>query len=112
MSGKDSLQIAMAVASCRFSRQLLHRLNRGGTSLPGKLAMWFRRDILAITSEGVETILVTGTNGKTTTAAMLSHAMEEAGRGGDYSGNGYQWKDHDSCNAVPRNGRSWKSTSV
>ena len=80
MSGKDSLQIAMAVASCRFSRQLLHRLNRGGTSLPGKLAMWFRRDILAITSEGVETILVTGTNGKTTTAAMLSHAMEEAGR--------------------------------
>ena len=71
MSGKDSLQIAMAVASCRFSRQLLHRLNRGGTSLPGKLAMWFRRDILAITSEGVETILVTGTNGKTTTAAML-----------------------------------------
>ncbi|MDO5485940.1 MAG: MurT ligase domain-containing protein [Sarcina sp.] len=80
MSGKDSLQIAIAAASCRFSRQILHRLNRGGTSLPGKLAMWFRRDILAITSEGVETILVTGTNGKTTTAAMLSHAMEEAGR--------------------------------
>ena len=80
MSGKDSLQIALAVASCRFSRQILHRLNRGGTSLPGKLAMWFKRDILAITSEGVETILVTGTNGKTTTAAMLSHAMEEAGR--------------------------------
>ncbi len=80
MSGKDSLQIALAVTACRFSRQLLHRLNRGGTSLPGKLAMWFRRDILAITSEGVETILVTGTNGKTTTAAMLAHAMEEAGR--------------------------------
>ncbi len=80
MSGKDSLQIALAVASCRFSRRILRGINRGGTSLPGKLAMWFRRDILAIASEGVETILVTGTNGKTTTAAMLSHAMQEAGR--------------------------------
>lgn len=80
MSGKDSLQIALAVTSCRFSRRILRGLNRGGTSLPGKLAMWFRRDILAVTSEGVETVLVTGTNGKTTTAAMLSHAMQEAGR--------------------------------
>ena len=80
MSGKDSLQIALAVASCRFSRRILRGINRGGTSLPGKLAMWFRRDILAVASEGVETILVTGTNGKTTTAAMLSHAMQEAGR--------------------------------
>ena len=70
MSGKDSLQIALAVASCRFSRRILRGINRGGTSLPGKLAMWFRRDILAVASEGVETILVTGTNGKTTTAAM------------------------------------------
>ena len=88
MYGKDSLQIALAVASCRFSRQILHRFNRGGTSLPGKLAMWFRRDILAISSEGVETILVTGTNGKTTTAAMLAHAMEEAGRAPLYNRSG------------------------
>ena len=37
-------------------------------------------DILFVTSRGVETILVTGTNGKTTTAGMLAHAMEKAGR--------------------------------
>ena len=80
MSGKDSLQIAMAVITCRLSRLILRGLNRGGTSLPGKLAMRFRRDILAVTSQGVDTILVTGTNGKTTTAGMLAHAMEEAGR--------------------------------
>ena len=80
MSVKDSLQTAMAVAACKAARAILRGLNRGGTTLPGKLAMWFRSDILAITSEGVETILVTGTNGKTTTAGMLAHAMEEAGR--------------------------------
>ena len=80
MSVKDSLQTAAAVTACRAARAILRGLNRGGTSLPGRLAMWFRKDILAITSEGVETILVTGTNGKTTTAGMLAHAMEEAGR--------------------------------
>ena len=80
MSGKDSLQIAIAVITCRLSRLILRGLNRGGTSLPGKLAMRFKRDILAVTSQGVDTILVTGTNGKTTTAGMLAHAMEEAGR--------------------------------
>lgn len=80
MSVIDSLQIAAAVTACRAARTILRGLNRGGTSLPGRLAMWLRGDILALASEGVETILVTGTNGKTTTAGMLSHAMEEAGR--------------------------------
>jgi signal recognition particle GTPase len=42
--------------------------------------MRFRGDILSVTSRGVETVLVTGTNGKTTTAGMLAHAMEKAGR--------------------------------
>ena len=80
MSGKDALQIAAVVTACRLSRMVLRGLNRGGTALPGKLAMWFKKDILAITSEGIETILVTGTNGKTTTAAMLAHTMEAGGR--------------------------------
>ena len=80
MSVIDSLQIAAAVTACRAARTILRGLNRGGTSLPGRLAMWLRGDILALASEGVETILVTGTNGKTTTAGMLAHAMEEAGR--------------------------------
>ena len=74
------VRTAMAVASCRLSRALLHGLGRGGTAVPGRLAMHFRGDILFVTSRGVETILVTGTNGKTTTAGMLAHAMEKAGR--------------------------------
>ena len=80
MLKRDELQIFMAVAACRTARAMLRRMHTGGTSLPGKLAGWFRKDILAITSEGVKTILVTGTNGKTTTAGMLAYAMEKAGR--------------------------------
>jgi len=74
------VRTALAVAACRLSRAALHGLGRGGTALPGRLAMRFRRDILSVTSRGVETVLVTGTNGKTTTAGMLAHAMEKAGR--------------------------------
>ena len=77
---KPAVQTALAVAACRISRAALRGLRRGGTALPGRLAMRFRKDILAVTSKGVETILVTGTNGKTTTAGMLAHAMEKAGR--------------------------------
>lgn len=77
---KAVVQTALAIAVCRISRAALRGLCRGGTSLPGRLAMRFREDILAVTSRGVETILVTGTNGKTTTAGMLAHAMEKAGR--------------------------------
>ena len=74
------VRTALAVAACRLSRAALHGLGRGGTALPGRLAMRFRGDILSVTSRGVETVLVTGTNGKTTTARMLAHAMEKAGR--------------------------------
>ena len=74
------VRTALAVAACRLSRAALHGLGRGGTALPGRLAMRFRGDILSVTSRGVETVLVTGTNGKTTTAGMLAHAMEKAGR--------------------------------
>lgn len=77
---KAVVQTALAIAVCRISRAALRGLRRGGTALPGRLAMWFREDILAVTSKGVETILVTGTNGKTTTAGMLAHAMEKAGK--------------------------------
>lgn len=77
---KAVVQTALAIAVCRISRAALRGLRRGGTALPGRLAMRFREDILAVTSRGVETILVTGTNGKTTTAGMLAHAMEKAGR--------------------------------
>ena len=50
--------------------------------------------------------------GKTCHVVQAGYFSYYVRRGGDYSGNGYQWKDHDSCNAVPRNGRSWKSTSL
>jgi len=74
------VRTAAAVAVCKITRNLLHILGRGGTALPGRAAMVIRRDLLEHVSRGMDVILVTGTNGKTTAAAFLSEAMRRAGR--------------------------------
>jgi len=73
-------RIICAVAACKAARLLLRIGGRGGTALPGKVAMKFAANILAVTSAGMEIIAVTGTNGKTTTARMLEQAFSRAGK--------------------------------
>ena len=68
-----------AVAACKGSRAVLHRVGSGGTSFPGRAAMLLKKDLLAAVSEGMNCIVVTGTNGKTTTSAMLARMMQLAG---------------------------------
>ena len=54
-------------------------MGRGGTNLPGKIALKIDKDILKELSRGVKVTVVTGTNGKTTTSRMIEQAFEEAG---------------------------------
>ena len=54
-------------------------MGRGGTSLPGKLAMKVSPDLLGELSRNVATIIVTGTNGKTTTTRMMGQCLSDAG---------------------------------
>ncbi|AFM39806.1 UDP-N-acetylmuramyl tripeptide synthase [Desulfosporosinus acidiphilus SJ4] len=55
---------------------------RKGTTLPGKIAQWIDPDIMkhlsASFSEGIA--IVTGTNGKTTTANLLANILRVAGK--------------------------------
>lgn len=75
------LKTIMAVAACKATRAFLRRSGRGGgTALPGKVARKFSKQILETTSEGMDIIVVTGTNGKTTTANMLETALTESGK--------------------------------
>ena len=69
-----------AIAACKLTRQALRLFRRGGTALPGKAARLFDPDILKRVSEGMEIIVVTGTNGKTTTCGMLENALRAGGR--------------------------------
>ena len=80
MSKPSLIQTIPAVAACKITRRILRLAGRGGTALPGKAARLFAKDILARVSEGMEIIVVTGTNGKTTTSRMIEHALTSCGR--------------------------------
>ncbi len=79
MSKPNSLQAILSTASCKLTRALLRKTGRGGTAVPGKVAMKFAGNILETVSEGMEIVVVTGTNGKTTTCSMIEHAVRAAG---------------------------------
>lgn len=73
------LRIALAVMACKLSRKLIRLLGRGGTDFPGRLAMKICPDLLGILAKNVTTVIVTGTNGKTTTARMIEQAVADSG---------------------------------
>ncbi len=62
----------LAIKICRF-------LHLGGTSFPGKLARKLYPYILKAIAAGHRIIMVTGTNGKTTTTSMIGHILSENG---------------------------------
>ena len=76
----NTVQTILSTCACKLTRNVLRLLGRGGTALPGKVAMKIAPNILARASAGMEVIVVTGTNGKTTTARMLSEAYAAAGK--------------------------------
>ena len=77
--GHNPIKTFFSVAACQVSRGALHLLHRGGTTLPGRSAMVFDKKILEVVSQNMNIIVVTGTNGKTTTCGMLRHALQSAG---------------------------------
>lgn len=73
------LKTRCAVLVCKAAGAVLRRLGRGGTNLPGKLALKIDKNILGTLAEGVKVTVVTGTNGKTTTSRMIEQAFADAG---------------------------------
>jgi UDP-N-acetylmuramyl tripeptide synthase len=60
-------------------RTVLRKTGRGGTALPGIVAMKVAKNILAVPASEMDIVVVTGTNGKTTTCNMIEHALSENG---------------------------------
>ena len=67
-----------AVLLCRLVRAVIRLLGRGGTAFPGRVALKIYPEVLGVLSKGVRTILITGTNGKTTSARMIEQAFADA----------------------------------
>ncbi|MGI6737671.1 MAG: MurT ligase domain-containing protein [Anaerovoracaceae bacterium] len=69
----------IAVSACKLSRALIRKLGGGATDFPGRVANKLYPQVLSYLAKDVTTILVTGTNGKTTTARMLEQMLKEQG---------------------------------
>lgn len=73
------LRTTLSVFACKASSVLLRKMNKGGTTTPGKIALKVNPGVLRELAKGVNVTVVTGTNGKTTTSRMIDEAMKEAG---------------------------------
>lgn len=69
----------LAVAACKLSRFMLRKLGKGGTNVPGRVALAIEPKLLGILAKDVTTIIVTGTNGKTTTSRMIEKCLSDSG---------------------------------
>ena len=71
----------IAIITGKLCAFILHLFGKGATTLPGRLALRLKYNILTRLSKGARIICVTGTNGKTTTCALIEHALRQ----GNYS---------------------------
>jgi len=69
-----------AIIACKLSRFAIRILRRGGTAMPGRIALKICPELLSLLSKNVKTVVITGTNGKTTSARMIEKAFEDEGR--------------------------------
>ena len=73
------IKARFATFSSRTTSNFLRKLGRGGTNLPGRIAKRIDPKILTKLSQPVKVIIVTGTNGKTTTTKMIGQILDDAG---------------------------------
>lgn len=72
---KSILSLLAGKTTIFLSKHIL----KGGSTFPGTVALKFDKEILKVVAKGYKVILVTGTNGKTTTTSMISNIFKEKG---------------------------------
>jgi UDP-N-acetylmuramyl tripeptide synthase len=76
-----TVRTQVAILSGKLARSATRTLGRGGTAVPGLVAERVSPAIVSELAAKLETsVLVTGTNGKTTTARMLAEILAADGR--------------------------------
>ena len=74
-----SLRTTLAILAGRCVKLAAKILRRGGTAKPGEIALKLCPDLPARLAKDVRLIVVTGTNGKTTTCRIVEQALQDAG---------------------------------
>ena len=73
------MRVFVAQILCKLISFLLRAAGRGGTNLPGRIALRVCPDLLGVLGNGVVVTLITGTNGKTTTSRIVEESFLAAG---------------------------------
>ena len=79
---------AFAIIIAKNLRILCRGLHSGGTTIPGRVARIIDPQLLSELSSEVHTIVITGTNGKTTAVHMAAHMLNALQMQCAYSRNG------------------------
>ncbi len=75
-----NLRAVLAILICKSLRLLSRLLHRGGTAMPGRVALRLCPNLLELLAKDVKCVAITGTNGKTTSAHMVEEAFTRAGK--------------------------------
>ena len=70
-----SLKTSVAIAACKATHRAMRLMGRTARALPGKIALKIDGDLIGELSRGHKTIVITGTNGKTTTTHIVQQAV-------------------------------------
>lgn len=73
-----SIKLTASIVVAKLLIKLLRFLNLGGTTLPGKIALKIYPDILTHLSGQCKVVVVTGTNGKTTTTKIIEKIVTDS----------------------------------
>ncbi|WP_326717649.1 Mur ligase family protein [Vagococcus jeotgali] len=71
------LRSGVATTAGKFSQWFLKTFTKGGSSLPGKIALKIDPNVLDSLAKDYEIVVVTGTNGKTLTTALTVNILKE-----------------------------------
>jgi UDP-N-acetylmuramyl tripeptide synthase len=72
------LRLIITILICKLLVRICRIAGLGGTSLPGKIALWLNPSVLEILAKQFKIITVTGTNGKTTTTGILAEILNSS----------------------------------
>mgnify|MGYP002624145306 CR=1 FL=1 len=70
-----SIRTSAAIATCKATYRIMRLLGRTARALPGMIALKVDPKLVSKLSEGHKTIVISGTNGKTTTTHIVQQAV-------------------------------------
>lgn len=80
-----NIRAFVAILVCRAVKLAAKILHRGGTAMPGTFACKVYPKLAGVLARNVRVIMVTGTNGKTTTSRIIEQGLQDSGA--DYFAN-------------------------